>query len=138
MDVYLLLILTVVFWGTAPIFDKAALKGGDPLLGTILRGMFIGLVMTLFGLFTGKFRELSLMPPRSILFFFLSGLCAGTLGVFTYFKALQLGPTSRIVPLAATYPLFTALLSVIVLGESITLPRIFGIILIVVGVFLVK
>ncbi len=138
MDVILLLILTVIFWGTAPIFDKAALKGGDPLLGTILRGMFIGLVMMLFGLFSGKFRELPLMPARSIFFFFLSGIFAGTLGVFTYFKALQLGPTSRIVPLAATYPLFTALLSVIVLGESVTLPRVIGIVLITAGVLLVK
>jgi bacterial/archaeal transporter family protein len=134
-----LIFLTVIFWGAAPIFDKAALKaGGDPLLGTIVRGFFLGFAMLFTALLAGKVKPLLNMPGRAVVFFVISALLAGALGVFTYFKALQSGATSKIVPLASTYPLITAALSALFLGESLTLARIAGIALIATGIFLVK
>ena len=135
----LLLVLTILFWGIAPIFDKAALKaGGDPFMGTALRGMFVGIAMLTTTLVAEKMKPLINMPGKAVTFFILSGLFAGALGVFTYYKALQTGPTSKIVPLASTYPLVTAALSVLFLGETLTAARIAGILLIVVGILLVK
>jgi bacterial/archaeal transporter family protein len=46
--------------------------------------------------------------------------------------------TSRVVPIVASYPLVTAILSVLVLREGITLQRIAGIMLAVVGIVLIK
>ena len=46
--------------------------------------------------------------------------------------------TSKIVPIAACYPLVTALLSVLVLKEGVTLSRVVGTALIVSGIWLVK
>jgi transporter family protein len=46
--------------------------------------------------------------------------------------------TSKIVPIAAAYPLITAVLSIVVLGEQVTLQRIIGIILTIIGIILVK
>jgi bacterial/archaeal transporter family protein len=133
-----LLLATIILWGTAPIFDKAALRQADPMLGTILRGIFIGIIMFFTLIFSGKTKQILLLSHRTIFYFLVSGIFAGILGVFTYFKLLQSGPTSKIVPLAATYPLITAILSVAVLGEQLTLTRFAGIILIVAGIMLVK
>jgi len=134
----IMVILTVILWGVAPIFDKAALRGATPLDGTIIRGMVVGLIMIFVALFAGKFKAIAAMPTKSLIYFALSGLVAGSLGVFTYFKALELAPSSKIIPLAATYPLVTALLSVLFLGETLTFSRIIGIALICTGIFLVK
>ena len=135
----LLLALTIIFWGTAPILDKAALKaGGDPFLGTILRGLFLGVMMTVTALLFGKVKPLFAMPGKAVWYFVISGFLAGGLGVFTYFKALQMGPTSKIVPLAAIYPLVTAILSVMYLNETLTIARASGIVLIIAGIYLVK
>jgi bacterial/archaeal transporter family protein len=132
------LLLTIILWGIAPIFDKAALRDADPFLGTAVRGIFIGAGMLILLIFSGKAKQVAALPHRTIFYFMISGLCAGIIGVFTYFKVLQSAPTSKIVPLAATYPLITAILSAAVLGEQLTLSRFAGIILIVAGIFLVK
>ena len=134
----MMLILTVVLWGIAPIFDKAGLQGTSPFVGAIFRNASVGVIMIAVALFSGKTKEIVSMDGRSMTYFILSSICAGALGVFTYYKALQSAPTSKIVPLASTYPLITALLSVAFLGESVTLTRFFGIILIICGILLVK
>jgi transporter family protein len=75
---------------------------------------------------------------KSLLLFGASGMMAGLLGMWTYYTALKMEATSRIVPIAASYPLVTALLSVLILREGVTLPRIFGTALIVIGIWFVK
>jgi len=63
------------------------------------------------------------------------GLTGGTFALLA--SALEQGPASQVVPITAGYPVVTALLSVAVLSEGLTFPRIFGIILVVIGVILV-
>jgi transporter family protein len=75
---------------------------------------------------------------RSIIFFGLSGFCGGVAGLWAYYHALRLGGASLVVPITATYPLVTVLLSWLILQENLTLSRVFGTVLIVVGVWLVK
>ncbi|MBN1822998.1 MAG: EamA family transporter [Endomicrobiales bacterium] len=132
------IILTVILWGIAPIFDKYALKLGEPFTGTLFRGISVGLLMAVVLVASGKLKAALAIPPKATLFFILSGITAGGIGVFTFYKALQTGSASKIVPLASTYPLVTALLSVLFLGETLTLTRLIGILLIVSGVWLVK
>jgi len=86
----------------------------------------------------GKGRELIELDGKSILIFGVSGVMAGLLGMWTYYAALKMEATSKIVPIAACYPLVTALLSVFILKEGITLPRVIGTAMIVSGVWLVK
>jgi transporter family protein len=75
---------------------------------------------------------------KGFLLFGTSGLMAGLLGMWTYYTALRMEATSKIVPIAASYPLVTALLSILVLREGMTLPRVIGTALIVVGIWFVK
>lgn len=137
-EVVFYLVLTVILWGIAPIFDKGALRSGSPLAGVFLRSMVIGVVMTLIALFSGRIKDVFSVPAKSAIFFSVSALLAGCLGVFTYYRALQLAPSSKIVPLAASYPLITAILSMLFLNEQVSVLRLLGILLIVSGIILVQ
>jgi transporter family protein len=75
---------------------------------------------------------------KSIIIFGTSGMMAGLLGMWTYYEALKMEATSKIVPIAACYPLVTAFLSFLILKEGVTLPRVIGTALIVGGIWLVK
>jgi len=138
MKIVILLLLTSFFWGLAPIFDKLAIDRANPFVGTTVRTVIVALMLLMAVVITGKSKEMFEMDGRALFYFTLSGLVAGCIGVYTYYAALKMGETSRIVPLAATYPLVTAVLSVIFLKESVSLERIIGIILIVTGIWFVK
>ena len=86
----------------------------------------------------GKAQALIETSPKAILFFAISGILAGLLGTWTYLAALKMGEASRVVPISATYPLVTALLSFLILKEDLTLSRILGTILVVAGIWLLK
>jgi transporter family protein len=75
---------------------------------------------------------------KSFLIFGTSGVMAGLLGMWTYYIVLKMEPTSKIVPIAACYPLVTALLSILILNEGVTIQRVMGTALIVAGIWLVK
>jgi len=132
------LIVTALLWGTTPILEKIGLAKVDPLVGVTVRSIIVtaGLLVLTFVL--GKGRALFQLDGKSLAFFGASGVMAGLLGMWTYYTALKLEATSRIVPIAASYPLVTAILSALILGEGLTLPRLIGTGLIVSGIWLVK
>jgi transporter family protein len=129
---------TVFFWGIAAIFDKLALGNVAPLSGMMVRQFILTGILLLVGVGSGRLGGILALEWRSVLFFGLSGLCGGVAGLWTYYHALRLGGASLVVPITATYPLITALLSWAILQESLTIPRIIGTAFIVLGVWLVK
>ncbi|HSB05263.1 MAG TPA: EamA family transporter [Thermodesulfobacteriota bacterium] len=136
--VVLFLIITTLLWGATPIIEKIGLAKVDPLVGVTVRSAIvtIGLFIILF--LMGKGRELIEVSGKNVLIFGASGVMAGILGMWTYYMALKMEATSTIVPIAASYPLVTALLGALVLNEGVTLPRVIGTALIVSGIWLVK
>lgn len=138
MKVLLLLILTAALWGATPIIEKIGLAKAQPLTGVTVRSLAVVITLILYLLFTGKLKETLTVDLKTIIIFSISGILAGLIGMITYFAALRAGATSEIVPIAATYPLVTAVLSVLILGEQITPFRILGTILIVIGIWFVQ
>ncbi len=128
----------MVLWGATPIFEKTGLAKVDPLIGVTIRSLIVTGGLLLLTFLLGKGKALIELEGRSILLFGASGMMAGLLGMWTYYGALKMGATSKIVPIAACYPLVTALLSVLVLKEGVTLSRVVGTALIVSGIWLVK
>ncbi len=138
MQLMIFLILTTFFWGLAAIFDKLALGKVDPLSGLMVRQFLVSGILLLGGIGIGRLGGVFALEWRSVLFFGLSGICGGIAGLWTYYHALRLGGASLVVPITATYPLITALLSWAILQESLTVPRVIGTAFIVFGVWLVK
>jgi bacterial/archaeal transporter family protein len=138
MKLLAFLLLTTVFWGVAAIFDKLALGKVAPLSGMMVRQFILTGILLLIGIGSGRLGGVLALEWRSVLFFGLSGICGGVAGLWTYYHALRLGGASLVVPITATYPLITALLSWAILQESLTVPRLIGTAFIVLGVWLVK
>ena len=136
--VTLLLVITTLLWGATPIIEKIGLAKVDPLVGVTVRSTIVTIGLFILLLFMGKGRELIEVSGRNILLFGASGVMAGLLGMWTYYMALRMEATSKIVPIAASYPLVTAFLSVLILREGVTLSRVAGTALIVSGIWLVK
>jgi len=136
--VIFLLIVTALLWGTTPILEKIGLAKVDPLVGVTVRSIIVTAGLLILTFVLGKGRALFQLDGKSVVFFGASGVMAGLLGMWTYYTALKLEATSRIVPIAASYPLVTALLSALILGEGMTVPRLIGTGLIVSGIWLVK
>ncbi len=133
-----LLIATALLWGATPIIEKIGLARVDPLVGVTIRSFIVTVGLFLLTFLLGKGKELGSLDGKSILLFGLSGVMAGLLGMWTYYSALKVGATSKIVPIAASYPLVTTILSVLILKEGVTFPRVIGTALIVIGIWLVK
>ncbi|MBI4712876.1 MAG: EamA family transporter [Planctomycetes bacterium] len=136
-NIILLLILTALLWGVTPIIEKRALQGAEPFIGLIFRNMTVTFILVIAVLATGKIKEVLNTSPRTMLLFAFTGVTAGLLAMLTYFAALKLGATSKVVPVTATYPLVTVILGVLILGEQVTLMRVIGTILIIAGIWLV-
>ncbi|MBI5560007.1 MAG: EamA family transporter [Deltaproteobacteria bacterium] len=132
-------VLTSFIWGLAPAFEKMGLRGKiDPYAGVVIRTVPIA-VIGLFGLlFLGKIKEISSADLRSVAFVVAGGLLAGFFGQVAFYSALKAGEASKVVPLAATYPLVALVISVIFLGEELTLQKFAGIGMIVSGVILLR
>jgi transporter family protein len=138
MVIILLLIVTTLLWGFTPILEKVALTKVDPLVGITIRTTIAAVGLLILTLLLGRGRALIEVDGKGFLLFGASGLLAGALGMWAYYAALKMEATSKIVPISASYPLVTALLSVLILREGVTLPRVIGTALIVIGIWFVK
>jgi transporter family protein len=78
------------------------------------------------------FAELRALDRRTLLFLTLSGLATG-LSWLCYFRALQLGPASRVAPLDKLSVPLVIVFAGLLLGEKLTPPAIIGGLLITVG-----
>ena len=137
-QVLFFIFLTTLFWGVSPILEKYGLGLVDPITAVYIRSVVVFILLSAYYLSTRGISSLIAVSPKAVIAFTLSGLFAGLLGMWTYFKALQVSPSSKVVPLVATYPLITAILGVLILGEKFSWQRFLGTALIVLGVLLVK
>ncbi len=134
----ILLLFTTLLWGSAPIIEKIALGRVEPLIGVTIRSIAITAIMVFVIVGTGRWEEMVRVDKKTVLLLTVGGICGGFLGLWAYFEALKIGATSKVVAIAATYPLITSLLSVIILKEAVTLPKLIGTLLIIAGICLVK
>jgi transporter family protein len=101
------------------ILAKVGVEGVPSTLATAFRTTIVlviawGLVVVL-----GERHALASMPRRSWIFLSLSGVATG-LSWLAYFRALQLGPASRVAPIDKLSLPLTIVLAAVVLGESIS------------------
>ena len=137
-DVILLLVITAFFWGATPILEKIGLGKVDPLTGVTIRSIAVTLALIVYLFFVGKIKQIFQTDFKTVAIFSITGLMAGLFGMLAYFAVLKKAPASQIVPIAAAYPLVSAILSVLILGEHVTPLRVIGTIMIIAGIWFVK
>ena len=125
-------ILSAFFAALTTIFAKVGVEGVNSNLATAIRTVVIlaiawGLVYA-----EGTFQGLFELNQKTLLFLVLSGMATG-LSWLCYFRALQLGPASLVAPIDKSSLVLISLLSVMFLGEPLTLKMIIGTGLILLG-----
>lgn len=137
MTASLLALLVAFIWGINPIMEKLSLVKATPLTVMTIRFIMTSIVLTIITFYQGKFYELNNLDSKTYYYILIPAILAGV-GLYIYFIALGKGESSQVVPIIATFPLFTAVYAFLILKESITTPKIIGTFLIVSGLVILN
>jgi transporter family protein len=125
-------LLAALFAALTSIFAKIGIEDVNSNLATAIRTVVV-LVMAWGIVFaTGKYNEIADITQRSWLFLILSG-CATGLSWLFYYKALQLGDASKVVPVDKFSVVISMVLAFVLLGEVVNTKTIIGGLLITIG-----
>ncbi|MDL2234060.1 EamA family transporter [Ruminococcaceae bacterium OttesenSCG-928-L11] len=124
--------LSAVFASLTAILGKVGIEGVESNLGTAIRTIVVLFMAWLNVFMQGKQREIKHINKRSWVFIGLSGLATG-LSWLCYYRALQEGPASVVVPIDKLSILITALFGYFILHEKLKKQSAIGLVLIVAG-----
>ena len=117
------------------ILAKIGIEGVPSNLGTAIRTVVITVFAWTIVAATGEHRALTTISRRSVVFLLLSGVATGV-SWLAYFRALQLGPASRVSPIDKLSLPLTIVLAAVFLGESVGWRLALGVGLMTVGAVL--
>ena len=127
-------ILSAIFAALTSILAKIGIEGVNSNLATAVRTIVVVLMAWFMVFITGNQNGIIDISKKSWIFLILSGLATGA-SWLCYYKALQLGEASKVVPIDKLSIVITIVLAFIFLGEQITLKTLIGCCLIVAGTF---
>ena len=125
-------VLSAVFASLTSIFGKIGVENVESNLGTAIRTVVVLVMAWLMVFVTGKQHEIQNISKKSWLFLFLSGITTG-LSWLCYYRALQDGPASVVVPIDKLSIVITIVFSYILLKERLSRKAVFGLRLILAG-----
>ena len=124
--------LSAVFAALTSILGKIGIEGVESNLGTMIRTAVVLVMAWAMVLLTGKAGKIRQTPKRELGFICLSGLATGG-SWLCYYKALQDGIASVVVPIDKLSILVTVAISYVVFHEKLTKKALAGLVLIVAG-----
>ncbi|CDA08535.1 EamA family transporter [Fusobacterium sp. CAG:649] len=127
-------ILSAIFAALTSILAKVGIEGINSNLATAVRTIVVVFMAWFMVFATGNQNGIVDISKKSWIFLILSGLATGA-SWLCYYKALQLGEVSKVVPIDKLSIVITIILAFIFLGEQITLKTLIGCCLIVAGTF---
>ena len=131
----LLALASSIFAALTSILAKIGIDGVNSNLATAIRTLVV-LVMSWGMVFlTNAQGGITEISKRSWLFLILSGLATGA-SWLCYYKALQMGEASKVVPIDKLSVVITMVLAAVILQEQFTPKSIIGCVLIAVGTLL--
>lgn len=128
-------LLSSVFAAATSILSKIGVEGVNSNLATAIRTIVVLLMSWLLVFITKAHRGLPAVSTKSWLFLILSGLATGA-SWLCYYKALQTGQASKVVPIDKLSVVLTLIFACIFLGEKITFKSAAGTVLIALGTIL--
>ncbi|MDR1620824.1 MAG: EamA family transporter [Synergistaceae bacterium] len=127
-------LLSALFAALTSILAKIGIENVNSNLATAIRTVVV-LVMAWWIVFaTGKQHEIAGISQKSWLFLILSG-CATGLSWLFYYRALQLGEASKVIPIDKSSVVLGMILAFLVLGEPADAKTVAGGLLITIGIF---
>lgn len=128
-------VLSAVFAALTSILAKIGLEKIDSTLATAIRTAVVLVMSWGIVFFTGKHGGISEIAPKSWIFLILSGIATGLSWIF-YYKALQTGEASKVIPIDKLSVVISVVLAFLVLHETPDAKKIIGCLLIAAGTFI--
>ena len=132
-------VIAALFWGLGPVFAKLGLVKPDPVIALTVRTVGVLAVLLVWtGVRGDLFSVISSLDRRTWALLLLEGVFASVIAHFAYFKALKMGDIASVVPITASYPLISVVLSAVLLKNQLTLGKAIGAILTVTGIYFLQ
>ena len=125
-------ILSAVFAALTSILAKVGIEGVDSNLATAVRTVVVVAMAWIMVFITNAQSGLLQIGRKSWIFLILSGIATGV-SWLCYYKAIQLGDVSKVVPVDKLSVIITLALAFVFLHESFTLKSAIGCVLIGAG-----
>lgn len=129
---FIFAILSAVFAALTPILAKVGIDGVNSNLATAVRTIVVVLMAWVMVFITNAQSGLFEISKKSWIFLILSGLATGA-SWLCYYKALQIGEASKVVPVDKLSVVITLILAFVFLHESFTFKSLIGCVLITAG-----
>ena len=126
---------SAIFAALTSILAKVGIKGVESNLATAIRTMVVVVMAWGMVFITNQQAGIKDISRKSWLFLILSGLATGA-SWLCYYKALQMGEASKVVPVDKLSVVITLVLAFIFLHEDFTVKSVIGCILIGAGTLL--
>lgn len=125
-------LLSALFAAFTSILAKMGIEHVNSNLATAIRTVVVLVMAWGIVLMTGKQHEIANITQKSWLFLILSG-CATGLSWLFYYKALQIGEASKVVPVDKFSVVISMVLAFVILGETVKAKTVIGGMLITAG-----
>lgn len=125
-------ILSAVFAALTSILAKVGIEGVDSTLATALRTVVVVAMSWIMVFITNAQGGITEISRKSWIFLILSGIATGA-SWLCYYKALQTGDVSKVVPIDKMSVVLTLILSFVFLHEDFNVKSIIGCVLIATG-----
>lgn len=125
-------VLSAVFAALTSILAKIGIENVDSNLATAVRTVVVVAMSWLMVFITNAQSGLTNISRKSWIFLILSGLATGA-SWLCYYKAIQMGEVSKVVPIDKMSVIITLILAVVFLHEDFNAKSIIGAVLITVG-----
>ena len=129
---FIFALLSAVFAALTSILAKIGIEGVNSNLATAIRTVVVVVMAWGMAFFTNAQNGISEISKKSWLFLILSGLATGA-SWLCYYKALQVGEASKVVPIDKLSVVITLVLAFVFLHEQFTAKSVIGCILIGAG-----
>ena len=129
---WLFALLSAVFAALTSILAKVGIENVDSTLATAIRTVAVVGMSWLMVFITNTQSGISSISKKSWIFLILSGLATGAAWL-CYYKAIQMGDVSKVVPIDKLSVLFTLVLAFVFLHEEFNTKSLIGSILITAG-----
>lgn len=125
-------VLSAIFAALTSILAKIGIENVDSNLATAVRTVVVVAMSWLMVFITNAQSGLTNINRKSWIFLILSGLATGA-SWLCYYKAIQMGEVSKVVPIDKMSVVITLILAVVFLHEDFNAKSIIGAVLITVG-----
>ena len=129
---FILALLSAIFAALTSILAKIGIDGVNSNLATAIRTVVVVVMAWGMVFLTNSQAGIGDISKKSWIFLILSGLATGA-SWLCYYKALQIGEASKVVPVDKLSVVITLVLAFLFLHESFTLKSLIGCILIGIG-----